>query len=367
MKANQSLFKYPDSVIESYELHGQKMLDYVDKTMSVLPEISKMLGGNPLSLMTNNHKNHLEFMRNIIHFRQQEVLIQTLPWVYKTYASKGVHYDYFVSELNSWKKAVKDIMDQNSKSYILAIYDQMLDWHEELIDISKNQEVKIFQPKVEWTDQHQRLMKMFLKGDYKLIMAYAEKELENGMEVSDLYLEKFQPVMYQIGVSWSEDDISVAHEHLATSTLARVMSSIYPNFILGQSDKGVALVSASLNEHHQLGARMVADMLESNGWDVKYLGANLPQSDLMKLIQVETPDFVCISKTMSFHMDDLIETVASIRQVYDKEVLPIMVGGLAINEMPEIKQIIGADAYPSDAWESAEIASKWWEEKNKEA
>jgi methanogenic corrinoid protein MtbC1 len=87
------------------------------------------------------------------------------------------------------------------------------------------------------------------------------------------------------------------------------------------------VVAATANEHHQLGAKMVADLFELNGWRGYFLGANTPQRDLLDLIQEKHPDVVALSLTLYFNLDSLLQTAAAIGAEFPG--MPILVGGQA--------------------------------------
>jgi methanogenic corrinoid protein MtbC1 len=129
--------------------------------------------------------------------------------------------------------------------------------------------------------------------------------------------------------------------------VARVMSSsIYSRYVLGQCEKGRALVSAAPNEFHELGARMVADFLEMDGWDVRYLGANTPAPELISMVAATDPDLVLLSVGMSFNLG---RTEALIRRLKASGGrFKTMVGGLAFLHAQDAWRQVGADAFAPD-------------------
>lgn len=361
LKEAQVVFSYNDLTSTQYTSHGLQMLDDVNTAFRSQPELLRLIGNNPTSLMESNHMNHLSFMSTIIKYRQSDVLINTLPWVYKTYAAKGVHYDYFVEELNQWKLAIQRHVPKEAQSALLDVYDFMLDWHDTIVAISTSDKIKHFIPSTEWDDEHEQLLTLVLKGDYQFMLDQCVDMLNHDVTMEHLYQGYFQPIMYRVGEMWEQGAISVAHEHLATSTMTKLMTKIYLDYVLSDVTKGVGVISASLNEYHQLGARMVADFLEKDGWDIRYLGANTPIESLIELVREVKPVFVGLSLTMAYNLDGLIETVEKLQHV-DSDKMRIMVGGLAVNNQGALQQLIGADAYPVNASESRNIANQWWQE-----
>lgn len=184
--------------------------------------------------------------------------------------------------------------------------------------------------------------------------------LEQGMAPATLYTDVFQRSLYRIGDLWEQNKISVATEHLATAITEHLLSAVYPRILENRTPAGrKAVISCAVNEYHQVGARMVADIMESLGWDVWFLGANTPINDLLALIQEKKPDALGLSVSIYFNMSSLVRTVDMVRSHYPG--LDIFVGGQAfrwggaetvkglertilIPSMDAVKQVFGPEA-----------------------
>ena len=79
--------------------------------------------------------------------------------------------------------------------------------------------------------------------------------------------------MRMIGDAWEQGAISVADEHLATAISHEVAARLFGR-LLGQStaSRERVMLAAAQGEHHILGLRMVADVLEGAGYEVLYRG-----------------------------------------------------------------------------------------------
>ena len=106
-----------------------------------------------------------------------------------------------------------------------------------------------------------------------------------------------------------------------------------------------------------------ADLLELSGWNVSYLGANTPVSEVLKHLKKNLPFLLAISVTMSFNLDLTKKLIQSVRYDSDFEATKIMVGGLVINESEDLWKRLGADGTAESAVEAIELAKQWWEER----
>lgn len=142
-----------------------------------------------------------------------------------------------------------------------------------------------------------------------------------------LYTELFQPALYQVGELWENNKISVANEHLATSIVEGLLPLVYPRLFREEHCGKKAVVSCVVNEYHQIGGKMVADIFELNKWDSFFLGANTPMNDFFDFIEEKTPDAVGLSVSVFFNMGKLLCTIEELRKKWAG--LPILVGGQA--------------------------------------
>lgn len=350
-----------DSAIE-YKRNYNSLLSYVNKSMKSREDILKLIGGNSLDMLEDNHQNHLMFMQSVFTYNQHELLVKTLPWVYNAYVSKGFEYQYFYEELKYWIEAMYSIKNEKLNP-IIDVYKQMLEWHEDIILMSQNKDMLGFIPDVLWTDEHQDIMHNLLLGKHRVVLNYLMERFEFPSEIEKVYLDFIQPVLYMIGKHWEEGRISIAQEHIAASATSRLMAHIHMQYDTMDHIKGDIVVSTSANEFHQIGARMVADFLENQGWNVRFLGADIPKESLGEILDQINPEIVALSVTMDYNVEKVLQTIKYIRSNEVWKGIKIMVGGIAVNNDPSLQHVLGADAYPSNAFESYKIAEQWHKEK----
>lgn len=90
---------------------------------------------------------------------------------------------------------------------------------------------------------------------------------EAGYDSIFLYENIFTKAMSQIGLLWEENKVTVAEEHLATSTCGFVLTR-YHHYMRKwrKPKKGKSIMFLCLDqEHHDLGIKMCACLLEESG------------------------------------------------------------------------------------------------------
>ncbi len=124
--------------------------------------------------------------------------------------------------------------------------------------------------------------------------------------LDDVFFKLVQPVMVEIGEQWHQGKVSVTVEHFATQFVRRKLSSILNTYSISEG-RGLLIVGCAPSEQHDLGALLLAVLLVRHGWQVIYLGPQVPLKDLLDTIQRLQPDMVCLSATTTETALELVE------------------------------------------------------------
>jgi MerR family transcriptional regulator, light-induced transcriptional regulator len=166
-----------------------------------------------------------------------------------------------------------------------------------------------------------------VSGNKRGCAAVLETLVKENTPVEMIYTQLFQRSLYQIGEYWEMNKISVATEHMATAITENLMISMQPQLFSTERTGKKAVIACVANEHHQVGAKMVADIFELNGWDGYFIGANTPVDELIRFVSEKKPDVLGLSLSIFYNLPTLKSNIALIRQRLPN--LPIIVGGQA--------------------------------------
>ncbi|WP_291322780.1 cobalamin-dependent protein [Desulfonatronospira sp.] len=155
------------------------------------------------------------------------------------------------------------------------------------------------------SELYNNYLQALLQGNRMECTKIVKDLLDRDVTIYDLYLDLFQTSLYEVGYLWETNRISVATEHMATSITESLLSLAYPKIFSAQHVGKKAVVSCLVNEYHQIGGKMVADIFEINGWDGYFLGANTPVQDLLGIVRNKQPEIVALSMSLFFNIDYL--------------------------------------------------------------
>jgi MerR family transcriptional regulator, light-induced transcriptional regulator len=176
-----------------------------------------------------------------------------------------------------------------------------------------------------------------LTGDRRAAVTFVQRALDDGVPALDLVDHVVRASQHDIGRLWQEDRISIAQEHMATAISQLVLAHLFQHAQFRERVGRKILVACVPGELHDFPARMLADSLDVDGYDIRFLGADVPLPDLLASIEHEKPDVLALSVTMVFNLPSLRSTLAAVRARFAS--LPIVVGGYACTRDPDV----GAD------------------------
>ncbi len=205
-------------------------------------------------------------------------------------------------------------------------------------------------------DLARRYLDAALAGDRQRATRMIMDAFEGGVSIRDMYLQVLEPVQHEIGRLWQINKITVAQEHFTSGVTQLVMSLLYYPHICGSEKKGLKMTAICVSgELHEIGLRMVADLLELDGWEVFFLGANVPPMNIVDTVSDYRADVLGISAAVSSSVRKAASIIAQVKRSPIAGKIKIVVGGYAFNRDRKLWKTVGADYYARDARHMLEI------------
>jgi methanogenic corrinoid protein MtbC1 len=219
-----------------------------------------------------------------------------------------------------------------------------------------NTEVSFLKPDNEWYQQAMQYLDFILKGERLQAVQLILSLVSGRAAIRNICLHILQPVQREVGRLWQSNQITVAHEHFATGITQQVMAQLYPHIFTTETKSKRFVATCVQGELHEIGLRMVTDLMELDGWDTWFLGANMPTESIIRFLIEKQADILAISATMTFHLDNVAKIITSVRAKPELANLKIIVGGYPFIVANELWKQIGADGFAMDAAEAGIVA-----------
>lgn len=119
------LKKISGQAADEYESKQDHLVDLMNKKMQAREDIDELIGPKNIQMMKDNHANHARFMLSIFKNFNEDILVETILWVFRAYRSHGFHTNYWASQLNLWIEVLKKELTPVAFSEIYEYYKWM--------------------------------------------------------------------------------------------------------------------------------------------------------------------------------------------------------------------------------------------------
>lgn len=199
--------------------------------------------------------------------------------------------------------------------------------------------------RMEYSDKKyaERYLNYLLEGNRSKCSALVHQYLNENNSIYDLYETVMKVALYEVGVLWEKNKISVAAEHLATAVTEGILNELFEQIISTKRLNKKVVLTCVDNEQHQVGIKMVADVFEMHGWESFFLGTGIPYHELKNYLLEVKPDVLAISLSIYFNYTNLLKTLALV--IADFPDLMIVVGGqafkhLEVSKIEDLEQVV---------------------------
>ena len=289
---------------------------------------------------------HVEFLAGALETGEPEALVGYVAWLIDVLGARGIGPDAVAESLTLVGNEAVHLVDGSTRHLLQGILNA---------GIARTRGAPLLatgaaEPGAEapLATAATTFLHALLIGERQAALGIAREALRTAPRATDVYVDVFQRSLEEIGRRWQLNRITVAQEHMATAIVQFVLAQLYSSMVRTGPSRGVALVTGVEGELHQVGANLVADALEMDGWRVRFLGTNVPHEGIVEAASEMKAGIVAISATMLFNVDPVARLVESVREMRGSAVPRILVGGGAFRHAPRLWRDVGADASALD-------------------
>ncbi len=287
---------------------------------------------------------HLEFLRPVLEFGLLQPMVDYLCWLSSVLNARSIPAGHLGLSLDWLAEFFVAHMDTTDGAVVAAALHATRD----KFLAAGNTPLKPPTSPAAWPEAAP-FEAALLAGHQREALAVVNRCIDDGRSLVEIEMHVIQPALYQIGEKWQSNQVTVAQEHLATAIVHSVMTmgllrSPPPALI----SKRILLACVSGNDH-AVGLRMVADAFLLGGWDVQYLGANVPTPALVAQAVEWKPDLVGLSVSFPQQLPVVKAIIAQLGARFGSARPAVIIGGLAINRFNRLAEMVGADACMANA------------------
>ena len=139
--------------------------------------------------------------------------------------------------------------------------------------------------------------------------------------------EVIGPFLEEVGERWHAGGFTPANEHLATAAARDVLGWLLRSFTPA-ADAAIIVVSTLADEQHELGAMIAAVLAAKAGWQVQYLGPDLPAATIAEAARQLGARVIAVSLVYAERDASMLWELRELREAAPADIA-ILAGGRA--------------------------------------
>lgn len=203
-----------------------------------------------------------------------------------------------------------------------------------------------------------RYMASLLEGNRQTCRDVLDMALSADADAKGVYRHLLWPAMENVQRMYRNDQINLATEHMATR-ISRSLADQLQVRLPRQTPNGKKiLITCADGEPEELGAQMCADLFESEGWEVYFVGGGVPNDEILQLVGQLRPDVLLIFGTQPAGVANVRRLIDLLRSVGANPTMNIMISGGVFNRADGLWKEVNADLFAPTAGEALMVAAQ---------
>jgi methanogenic corrinoid protein MtbC1 len=205
-----------------------------------------------------------------------------------------------------------------------------------------------------WLDAY---LEPLLAGDRVACRVLVHERLKQSVDPAKIYFEVLWPAMQEVSRLYQSDRINGAAEHMATRINRSVADQVQLSLPRHPANGKRMVIACADDEPEELGAQMCADLFESRGWDVYFLGGGVPNDEVLSLLGQLRPNMLLLFGTQPSGVPAVRRLIDLIREVGANPTMNIMVSGGVFNRAEDLWKEVNADVFAPSAKDALDMAN----------
>ena len=172
-------------------------------------------------------------------------------------------------------------------------------------------------------------------SEYDLVKMESTFIRAEQLPLSVLIEEVVVPVSSKVGENWASGSFNVAQEHFATGFIKEKLFSIFRSVQQEPSKpENTFILSCIEHERHEIGLLSLGIKLRQSGYNVIYMGADLPASDLGAIVASKNVSYIGLSIVNPVSEEVLGRYLENLRTMIPSKTRVFLGGLAALNFAP---------------------------------
>ncbi len=294
-----------------------------------------------LSFLLEALKYHLIYTFESLNFDSELILSDYIAWTESMFEKFNISYDFLIKSFSAIIFAIRQIYGDDEADVAKRILDLAF-LNSRILKTTET----IFRLKFE--EDINRYINCVLSYDRIGTQRIIEELFEKGYDLKTIYFDFFGTLLEKVGLMWQKGDLSISEEHLITGWTEFLITELSTKAQKSKKNGKTVVATCAPKELHEVGLKMICNLLEIDGYEVFFLGSNIPYNDIVNFVLNKSPEALLISSSMFFSVGEVKNIIEKVRSFETEKDIKIIVGGRTFDMDKNLWKKLGADFYANN-------------------
>jgi len=190
-----------------------------------------------------------------------------------------------------------------------------------------------------------RYMQPLLAGRRAECFDLIVQAVARGVPAEELVSEVVWPAMAQVERLYRDDRINTAIEHMANRINRTVADQLQAHLQHRNRNGRRVVIACADGPQEELGAQMVGDLFQADGWEVFFIGGGVPDDEILAMVGQLRPHALLIFGAEPEAVPNTRALIERIREIGVCPTMNVVVTGGIFNRAEGLWREVGADAF----------------------
>jgi len=202
-----------------------------------------------------------------------------------------------------------------------------------------------------------QIQKAVFEGDEQLTVDLVKQALAAGEKAQTIVDQGLVKGLHDCGAGYEAGEKFIPEMLMAAEAMKASMGLLKPHLAAADSVSGGKIVLATVEgDVHDIGLELVSTMLGSAGFEVNFMGPDVPTPAIIEAVKKDKPQILGLSALLTNTMDVMPEIMQKLEAEGLRSSVKILIGGAPVSQ--DFADRIGAEGYAYDAAAAVPVAKR---------
>lgn len=202
-----------------------------------------------------------------------------------------------------------------------------------------------------------QIQKAVFDGDEQQTVDLVKQALSAGEKAQTIVDEGLVKGLHDCGAGYEAGEKFIPEMLMAAEAMKASMVLLKPHLAAKDAVAGGKIVLATVEgDVHDIGLELVATMLGSAGFEINFMGPDVPTPAIIEAVKKDKPQILGLSALLTNTMDIMPVIIKKLEDEGLRSSVKVLIGGAPVSQ--DFADRIGAEGYAYDAAAAVPVAKR---------